>query len=139
MLIDDFVPVAATVATTNAWLLACGADIARSAAHATAPTDTVNVGPIRTRSESLVMPILWAPRGPNALRELQGDLQTSPLDPTSTHLSLSASCVVAVEPLGRRIQEQSARRAAEQSVRRFLGRLAGELEFRSAAGAPGDQ
>ncbi len=136
MFIDDFVSVGCNILVSNAWLRAHGNEIARAAAHATAPTDAVSLGPPRVRTDSLVVPIIWWPRPPSALTELQGDLATSPIDDSSTHLSLSASCLVPVEQPGRRDQELAARRIAEQSVRTFLGRLAGEMETRSAISAP---
>lgn len=136
MFIDDFVSVAVGVSSTNAWLIARGEEITRAAAQATTPTVTVVVGPVRTRSDCLVIPILWSPESPSPLQELQGDLQTSPLNESATHLSLSASCRVPIDPLGRRTHALAARRRAEQSVRQFLGCIACELERRSATGTP---
>ena len=136
MFIDDFVPVARNIVVANAWLISHGDEIASVAAHATAPTEVVQLGPPRTRLDSLVVPIVWSLRSPSPLTDLQGDLQTSPLDPRSTHLSLTASCHIPIALPGRRAQELAARRTAENSVLAFLGRLAGELEGRSADGVP---
>ncbi|MBK5287199.1 MAG: hypothetical protein JJE46_01910 [Acidimicrobiia bacterium] len=136
MFIDDFVSVERSILVTNSWLVSHGQEIARAAARATAPTDSLLLGPPRTRTDTLVVPISWSPRPPSSLAELQGDLLTSPLDERSTHLGLSASCLIPVEPPGRREQEFAARRNAEHSVRTFLGCLAHELEQRSASGDP---
>ena len=134
MFIDDFVPVARDLVVTNAWLLSEGVEIARAAADATLATEAVALGPPRTRSDELVLPLVWttAPRAPFVA--LHGDLQTAGLDIGVTYLSLSASCDLAVDPPGRRGQEFAARRAAEQSVRTFLQRFGAELEHRSVTG-----
>lgn len=133
MLIEDFVPISRSVWITNASLMAHGTEIARAAAHAAAPTDALAIGPPRTRVDSLVVPITWSPRPPSALEDLQGDLQTSPLDGLSTHLALIASCHIPADELGRRALYQDAERAAHRFVRTFLTHLARELEHRTEA------
>lgn len=133
MLVEDFVPIGRSVWTTNASLMAHGTQIVRVAARATVPTDVLTLGPPRTRVDSLVVPIMWSPRPPSAFNDLQGDLQTSPLDELSTHLALTASCHIAADALGRRALYLDAERAAHRSVRAFLTRLATELEHRTPA------
>lgn len=138
MLIEDFVPISRSVWITNASLMAHGTEIARAAAQAAAPTDALALGPPRTRVDSLLLPIRWSPRPPSALEDLQGDLQTSPLDSVSTHLALIASCHVPVDELGRRDLYRDAERAAHRFVRTFLIHLAAELEDRTTPSRPGD-
>lgn len=131
MLIEDFVPISRSAWITNASLMTHGVDIARAAADATARTNSLTLGPPRTRVDSLVMPITWSPRPPSALADLHGDLQTSPLDDGSTHLALVASCRIPTDDLGRRALYLDAERAAHRFVRTFLNHLATELERRS--------
>ena len=131
MFIDDFVPVASSLLIANACLLSHGDDIAREAALDIVPHASLMLGPARARSDSLVVPLVWSTSGRTPFVELQGDLQTGRLGPESTHLSLSASCQLAVDSPGHRSQEAAARRAAEQSVRAFLERVGEALERRS--------
>ena len=133
MLIEDFVPICRSVWTTNASLMAHGTQIVRAAAQATVPTDVLTLGPPRTRIDSLVIPLMWSPRPPSAFDDLQGDIQTSPLDELSTHLALIASCHIPADELGRRALDLDAERAAHRFVRTFLNHLAAELELRIAA------
>jgi hypothetical protein len=129
--IDDFVPVSSSLLVANACLLSHGADIARGAAEQIVSTASVSLGPARTRAESLVVPLIWSTGAREPFVELQGDLQTERMGPTSTHLRLSASCQIAVDPPGHRAQESAARRIAEQSVRAFLQRVGASLEHHS--------
>ena len=131
MFIDDFVPVASDILVANAWLLSHGAEIARTAADATTTTESFTFGPARSRSDALVVPIIWiaAPRA--TFVEIQGDLETTRLDGATTHLGLSASCDLAVGAPGLRGQSLAAQRAAERSVRAFLEHVGVELEQRA--------
>ena len=131
MLIEDFVPISRSVRITNALLRAHGPEIARAAARAAVPTESLTLGPPRTRADSLVVPIMWSPQRPSAFEDLQGDLQTSPLDELLTHLALVASCHILADALGRRALYRDAERAAQRFVRAFLTHLATELEHRS--------
>lgn len=133
MLIEDFVPISRSVWITNASLVAHGTEIARAAADASAPTDTLTLGPARHRIDSLVMPIIWSPRPPSALEDLEGDIQTSPLDGLSTHLALVASCQIPADGAGSRALYLDAERAALRFVRTFLNHFATELEHRVTA------
>ncbi len=132
MLIEDFVPISRSVWITNASLMADGNEIARAAARAAVPTEALTLGLPRSRVDSLVVPIMWSPRPPSAFADLQGDLQTSPLDDLSTHLALTASCHIAADELGRRALYLDAERAAHRFVRAFLTRLATEIEQKTA-------
>ena len=131
MLIEDFVPISRSVWITNALLRAHGTEIARAAARAAVPTESLTLGPPRTRADSLVVPITWSPQRPSAFEDLQGDLQTSPLDELSTHLALIASCHIPADALGHRALSRDAERAAHRFVRAFLTHLATELEHRT--------
>lgn len=130
MFIDDFVPVASDIFVANAWLLSHGAEIVRAAADATVTTESFMVGPPRARSDALVVPIIWTAAPRAAFVQLQGDLETTRLNHSSTHLGLSASCDLAVDAPGLRGQGLAAQRAAEQSVRSFLEHVGTELEQR---------
>ena len=130
MFIDDFVPVASDIFVANAWLLSHGAEIVRAAADATVTTQSFIFGPPRSRSEALVVPIAWTAAPRAAFVQLQGDLETTRLNRSSTHLGLSASCDLAVDAPGLRGQGLAAQRAAEQSVRSFLEHVGTELEQR---------
>lgn len=132
MFIDDFVPIQRSLLVANAWLLSHGAELAHEAATVAAPPSAITLGVPRTRLDTLVIPLAWSTTAPAAFRHLEGDLVTAGLGPDRTHLRLSASCELAVEPPGRRAQEAAALRAAEQHVRSFLAHLAGALEVRSA-------
>ena len=80
-----------------------------------------------------MIPLTWNGPVDSAFRQIAGDLETAWVAPALTHLRLSASCDLAVEPPGRRTQERTALRTAEQSVRAFLAHLA---RRRRAARAP---
>ncbi len=127
MFIEDFVAVRRNVLITNAWLISHGEELIRSAA----PAAGLALGSPRTRADVLVLPLTLDGGPPSPFTDFQGDLETARLAPEVTHLSLSGSCDIHVEPPGRRPQEHAAQRAAEQAIREFLGRLAELLETRS--------
>lgn len=128
MFIEDFVAVRRNVLITNAWLISHGEELIRSAAPA---ASGLELGAPRTRADVLVLPLNLGGGRPGPFTDFQGDLETARLAPEVTHLSLSGSCGIHVEPPGRRPQEHAAQRAAEQAIREFLGRLAEALERRS--------
>ena len=132
VMIYDFVSVERSLLVTNAWLISHGPELTRAAAYDTTSTESFIFGPPRTRADALVVPVVWSVPSSGPFTELQGDLQTARLGPETTHLSLSATCHLEVEPPGRRAQEMAAQRVAEQSVRTFLGSVASALELRSS-------
>ena len=133
MFIEDFVAVRRNVLITNAWLISHGEELIRAAAPVATGWE---LGTPRTRADVLVLPLNLNAARPSPFTDFQGDLQTARLEPEVTHLSLSGSCDIHVEPPGRRPQEHAAQRVAEQAIREFLGRLAVLLEARS--GPPPD-
>jgi hypothetical protein len=134
MFIDDFVPVPRSLLATNAWLLSHGANLAREAASRAVSASEVSLGPFRSRGDALVIPLTWSGPVAAAFRQIAGDLETAALAPEMTHLRLSATCDLAVEPPGRRAQELAAGRTTEQSVRAFLAHLAQAVEQHALVG-----
>ncbi len=131
MFIEDFVPVRLSLVVANAWLLSDGSVLAGLAAAAGADQSDITLGPARRRSEALVIPFEWSALGTVPFRRLEGDLATTELGPTTTHLQLSGSCQLCVTPPGTRRQEGAAQRETELRVRAFLAALADALEHPS--------
>ncbi len=94
----------------------------------------VVLGPARSRGDALVIPITWSGPVAPGFRLIAGDLETAALAPDVTHLRLSATCDLAVDPPGRRAQELAAARSTEQSVRAFLAHLAQGVEHHTLVG-----
>jgi hypothetical protein len=129
MLIYDFVQVPRSLLVTNAWLVSNGAELVREATGSA--EDVVTLGPPRTRADTLVLSMAWSPPPGGPIANVVGELQTARWHATATHLSLSASCDLAVSGAGRRAQELAAQRDAETRIRTFLAALAERVAART--------
>ena len=94
----------------------------------------IALGPVRSRDDALVIPLTWSGPVAAAFHQIAGDLETAALARDVTHLRLSATCDLAVEPPGRRAQELAAARTTEQAVRAFLAHLACAVEQHALVG-----
>jgi hypothetical protein len=81
-------------------------------------------GPVRLRSDALVMPLSWETNLPTAvLPSLDGDLEVVPLGAGRSQMALSANKGASFGP-----GDAVTRRAVESGLRAFLRQLAEQLE-----------
>ena len=85
----------------------------------------MTVGPPRSRSDSLVVPIHWEATGLRGLFPvLEADLEFSPLGHAATQLSLWGSYSPPLDGFGARLDRLVFHRIAEATVRSFLDGVA---------------
>ena len=139
MFVYDFTPVAQTFDLARQVLASDAATLLDEATRAAYQEERggegvhVNVGPMRSRDETLVVGLAWSePHGSAA--ELEGEVELAPLGPGISHLSLSANYEFGRGGLGRRVDLLQSRRATEALVRAFLLRVAQAIEHTDARG-----
>ena len=96
------------------------------------------VGELRPRSGALVLSVDWKDSGwDGTFMGLQGEIEFSAIDDTSTHLSVSASWDAEGSNTYSSAEKNLRRHQAEQVIRAFISALAQEVISRSGEKSSG--